>query len=395
MHSIQAATLLLLFASAANAWQADEVVPLWPNGAPGALGQEAADVPGLWIYPAANTEALPKRPTAVVICPGGGYRVHAVDHEGHQIAKWFNRKGITAVVLRYRLGPKYRHPAPLQDAQRAIRFVRSKAKEWGVAKNRVGIMGFSAGGHLASTAATHFDDGDGDKTDPIEDESARPNFAILGYPVVSLTADFAHRGSGNNLLGKDADEALWKELSNESQVTKSTPPTFLFHTYEDNAVPPDNSIAFFQACKRAGVPAELHIYQDGPHGVGWANGHPAVGKWQNRLHDWMKTSGLLVRAERLGVNGTVSVDGKPLAWGSIAFVPDDPSAPTGWAPVRGGDFVIPASRGACTGRNRIEVYDLGAVQPVPTIEDARQIDGGKLSATVSADKTNFNFKITN
>ena len=245
--------------------------------------------------------------------------------------------------------------------------IRDRAKEWGVAKDRVGIMGFSAGGHLASTAATHHEPVRPDDTDPIDAESSLPDFAILGYPVVSLTAEFSHRGSGNNLLGKDAEEKLWKNLSNETQVTKDTPPTFLFHTYEDKAVPPENSIAFFQACRKAGVPAELHIYQDGPHGVGWANGHPSVGKWQDRLHEWLKSGGLLVRAKRRAVEGAVSVAGTPLAWGSIALVPEDPNAPTAWAPVRNGRFRIPAHRGACDGKNRVEIYDLGAVKPQPTL----------------------------
>lgn len=380
----------LAFVPTVGAQELPKPVPLWSKAAPGATGTEAADTPAVWIYPA----KVNKRPTAVVICPGGGYRVHAVDHEGHQIAKWFNRQGVTAVVLRYRLGPKYRHPRMLNDAQRAIRFVRSKAADWGISKSRVGIMGFSAGGHLASTAATHLEPVNPDPRDPIDKESSRPDFAILGYPVISLTADFAHRGSGVNLLGKDADTDLKKSLSNETQVTSDTPPTFLFHTAEDTAVPPENSVAFFEACRKAGVPAELHIYQDGPHGVGLANGHPAVGTWQNRLHDWMKTNGFLVTAERVSVSGTVSVNGKPLRWGTIAFVPEDPNAPTAWAPVRGrGQFKIPAHRGACLGKNRIEVYDLGSVSPAPTTADAKRVDDGDLTADVAASSTTFQFKI--
>ncbi len=383
--------VLFFLTATAFAQEPKGIVPLWNDAAPGANGNDVGDVPGIWIYP---VEAKDKRPTAVVICPGGGYRVHAVDHEGHQIAKWFNRQGITAVVLRYRLAPKYKHPAPLMDAQRAIRFVRSRADEWGTAKNRVGIMGFSAGGHLTSTAATHFDPGKKDAADAIDRESCRPDFAILGYPVISLTADFAHKGSAKNLLGKDPDPELLKALSNETQVTKSTPPSFLFHTYEDTAVPPDNSIAFFQSLKKAGIPAELHIYQEGPHGVGWANGHPAVGKWQDRLHDWLKTTGFLVVAERHAVSGTVMLDGKPMPWGSIAFIPEDPHAPTAWAPVRRGKFTIPAKGGACTGANRVQLYDLGDVKPGPTTEDARQVDGGKLSADVTRDATGFQFAIS-
>jgi len=380
----------LLAPTIASAQEPREPVRLWSATAPGSKGTKAEDTPAIWVYRAKEN----RRPTTVVICPGGGYGIHAVDHEGHQIAKWFNRQGVTAVVLRYRLGPKYRHPCMLNDAQRAIRFVRSKASEWGISKERVGIMGFSAGGHLASTAATHLEPVNPDSDDPVDKESSRPDFTVLGYPVISLTADFAHRGSGNRLLGKEASKALWKNLSNETQVTKDTPPTFLFHTYEDTAVPPENSIAFFQACKRAGVPAELHVYQQGPHGVGWANGHPAVGTWQNRLHDWLKSNGFLVDAKRTAVTGTVTENGKPIRWGTIAFVPDDPNAPTAWAPIRGnGQFKVPAHRGVCFGKNRVEVYDLGAVSPTPTIEDAKQIDAGQLTAIVDENTAKLEFKI--
>lgn len=367
-----------------------EIVPLWPEGAPGASGDEPHDVPGVWCYPVTDNP----KPTAVVICPGGGYRVHAVDHEGHQIARWFNRHGISAFVLRYRLAPHYKHPSPLMDAQRAIRYVRSRAADLGVSANRVGIMGFSAGGHLASTAATHFDTEVGDTDDPIDAESSRPDFVVLGYPVISLTADYAHRGSGRNLLGADADPELARRLSNETQVTRRTPPVFLFHTYEDKAVPPDNSIAFFRACRRAGVPAELHVYRDGPHGVGWANGHPAVGKWQQTLKDWLRSSGLLVTTKRVGVRGTVARGGKPLGWGTIAFVPDDPDAPTAWAPVRGGKFEIPDHRGACVGNNRIELYDLGAVQPGPTIDDVRQLVAKRPRVQVSTSSNSFTIEVS-
>lgn len=383
------AALIVLPAGFVRAQPVEKIVQLWPGAAPGAKGTAAADIPGVWIY---RPEAQ-SRPAAVVICPGGGYRVHAVDHEGHQIARWFNRQGITAVVLRYRLGPKYNHPAPLQDAQRAIRYVRRHADQWGLAKDRVGIMGFSAGGHLASTAATHFDAGRPDSDDLIERESSRPDFAILGYPVVSLTADFAHRGSARNLLGADPDPKLLKHLSNETQVTPETPPTFLFHTSEDRGVPPDNSIVFYQACRKAGVPAELHIYSQGPHGVGLANGHPAVGKWQNRLLDWLQCSGLLVRTPRIAVSGTVTYQGEPLRWGSIAFVPEEPGAPTAWAPVRGGKFEIPGHRGASSGKNRVEVYNLGAVLPQPTIKDAHRIDTDNLTAQVGAEMNTFRFEL--
>ncbi len=385
-----AIVLLFLAPSVCLGQDIPDAIPLWPDGAPGATGTAAADIPALWVYP---VDKNPKA-AAVVICPGGGYRVHAVDHEGHQVARWFNRKGITAVVLRYRLGPKYHHPAPLMDAQRAIRYVRQHASEWGVSPERVGIMGFSAGGHLASTAATHFEPVGATAGDPVDQHPSRPDFAVLGYPVISLAADFAHRGSGRNLLGENPDPQLLRNLSNETQVTAQTPPCFLFHTFEDTAVHPDNSITFFQALRQAGVPAELHIYRDGPHGVGLANGHPAVGSWPDRLYDWMKSSGLLVRTPRLAADGTVSVDGSPLAWGTIAIVPTNPDAPTAWAPVRRGKFTIPLSRGVTPGVNRVEIYDLGDVQPRPTIADALRIDDGSLTVDASADHKTFDLQLT-
>lgn len=214
------------FSSPASA--ADPKVELlWPNGAPNAAGTEDADKPTLTIWQAPADKA---NGSAIVVCPGGGYGGLATDHEGKQVAEWLNTLGVTAVMLKYRHAPKYRHPAPLQDAQRAIRTVRARAEEWNVDPNRVGILGFSAGGHLASTAATHFDDGQADAADPIDKQSSRPTFAVLCYPVISLTTPYTHVGSKNNLLGKEPDQKLVESLSNELQVTEKTPPTFLFHS---------------------------------------------------------------------------------------------------------------------------------------------------------------------
>lgn len=262
---------------------------LWPNGVPGAFGQGDADRPALTIY-------LPKKPssgTGVVICPGGGYAVLAMDHEGRQIAQWLNSLGVAAFVLKYRLGPRYHYPAQLQDAQRAIRFVRLHAANLEISPDRIGIWGFSAGGHLASTAGTHFDAGNGNASDPIERMSSRPDFMILAYPVISLTTPYVHRGSLKNLLGENPDPKLVESLSNEKQVTAQTPPTFLFHTTADAAVPPENSVLFYLALQKAGVPAEMHIYEQGEHGVGLAPGNPILGTWPARLADWMRVRGLL------------------------------------------------------------------------------------------------------
>lgn len=229
----------------------------------------------------------------MVVCPGGGYQMLAVDHEGKQIAEWLNARGVAAFVLKYRIAPRYRHPAPLQDARRAIRTVRMRAAEFGIRPDRIGIWGFSAGGHLASTAGTHFDGGDPRATDPVERVGSRPDFLILAYPVISFTTAYTHKGSRANLLGPDPDPKLVENLSNEKQVTRETPPTFLFHTDADTGVPPENSILFYLALREADVPAEMHIYEKGEHGVGLAPKDPILSTWPERLEGWMRGRGLL------------------------------------------------------------------------------------------------------
>jgi acetyl esterase/lipase/ketosteroid isomerase-like protein len=264
---------------------------LWPGGAPGALGDAPADKPKLTPYLPPAGEA---NGAAVVVCPGGGYARLASDHEGKQVAEWLNSFGVSAFVLQYRLGPRYRHPVPLQDAQRAIRLVRSRAAEWGVDPARVGILGFSAGGHLASTAATHFVDGRPDAADPVERHGSRPDFAVLAYPVISLVDPPAHSGSRRNLLGDPPDPALVELLSNERQVTARTSPTFLFHTGDDSVVPVANSLLFFEALQRASVPSELHVFPHGKHGVGLAADDPVLSAWPRLCASWMGGRGLLV-----------------------------------------------------------------------------------------------------
>jgi len=222
------------------------------------------------------------------VCPGGGYAHLAVDHEGRQIADWLNAHGVAAFVLKYRLGPRYHHPAQLQDAQRALRTVRSGAKDWGIAPGRIGIWGFSAGGHLASSAGTHFDNGDANAADPIDRVSSRPDFMILAYPVISFTTPYTHRGSLKNLLGESPDPKLAEYLSSETQVTSQTPPTFLFHTNADAGVPAENSVFVYLALRKAGVPAEMHIYEQGPHGAGLAQSDAVLRSWPDRLADWLK-----------------------------------------------------------------------------------------------------------
>jgi acetyl esterase/lipase len=271
-----------------------KVIPLWPKGAPGAVGGEEADKPTLTVYVPAPAKA---NGAAVVVCPGGGYRNLAVDHEGRQVAGWLNGLGVSAFVLKYRLGPRYRHPAPLQDAQRALRTVRSRAREWNLDPHRLGIWGFSAGGHLASTAGTHFDDGNPAAEDPIDRAGCRPDFLVLAYPVISLVPPYAHMGSRNNLLGPDADPKLVASLCTDQQVTPQTPPTFLFHTSADSGVVPENSVLFYLALRKAGVPAELHIYEQGRHGVGLAPQDPVLSSWPDRLAAWLKARGILNKKE--------------------------------------------------------------------------------------------------
>ena len=269
---------------------APKVESLWPNGAPGAVGTEEADKPSLSIYlpPAEKATGA-----AVVICPGGGYGHLAVGHEGHDVAQWLNSLGVAAFMLKYRIAPRYHHPAPLQDAQRAIRTVRARAAEWQVDPKRIGILGFSAGGHLASTAGTHFDAGNPAADDPIGRASCRPDFMILVYPVISFTTPYTHVGSRNNLLGPKPDAKLVESLSNEKQVTPQTPPTFLVHTSGDTGVPAENSILFYLALRKAKVPAEMHIYEKGGHGFGLAPNDPVLSTWPERCAAWLRARGLL------------------------------------------------------------------------------------------------------
>ncbi|HVT91197.1 MAG TPA: alpha/beta hydrolase [Bryobacteraceae bacterium] len=285
--------LALLFLCAASAWAAPakpETILLWPNGAPGAVGTEDQDKPSVTIY---RPEAEAAIATAVVVCPGGGYAGLAMDHEGAQIAHWLNSLGITAFVLKYRLGPRYHHPVEWHDAQRAVRYARSRAKDFGFSAHQLGIWGFSAGGHLASTVETHFDSGDASAADAIDRESSRPDFAILSYPVVTMKEPYVHHGSREHLLGDQPSQALIDLLSNETQVTPQTPPTFLFHTTTDNVVPVENSVQFYLALRKNNVPAELHVFEKGPHGVGLAATDATLSVWPSLLANWLRTRGLL------------------------------------------------------------------------------------------------------
>ena len=272
---------------------------LWPERAPGSTAQGPGDVPTLVL-----TRVESDRPTAaVVILPGGGYHMRAIDHEGYQIAEWFKSMGVTSAICNYRVrgqgndGKGYGHPAPMLDAQRAIRTLRARAHELNIDPSRIGVIGFSAGGHLASTVATHVAEADSTADDPAERVSSRPDFCILCYPVIVFDREFTHVGSQRNLLGSDADAALFASLSNERQVTPATPPTFLFHTSEDTVVPATNSVAFYKACLAQGVPAELHIFPQGRHGVGLAKSTPGASQWPALCEDWLRRLGVVTQTQ--------------------------------------------------------------------------------------------------
>jgi len=258
---------------------------LWSGGAPGALGKEKKDIPTMAVYLPEKDKA---NGIAVVICPGGGYGHLAMGHEGKQIAEWLNSFGAAAIVVNYRhKGKGYRYPAPLDDAQRAMRLVRSKAALWEIDANKIGVIGFSAGGHLASTVTTLFDKGYGKASDAVDKFSSRPDFSVLCYAVISMTEPFMHRGSRKNLLGAEYDEKLAKLMSTEKQIASNTPPTFLIHSSEDRVVPVENSLAFYTGLVKAKVRAEMHIYEKGGHGFGLAKSNATAKQWPDACRLWM------------------------------------------------------------------------------------------------------------
>jgi acetyl esterase/lipase len=284
----------LLLAALLAADPAD--VPLWGETIPGPTSKDPKNVPTLSPRLAPADKAVG---TAVVVCPGGGYSGRAIDHEGKQIAEWLNERGVHAFILKYRTANESQitpplEPGPMKDVQAAIRIVRHKAKEYGVDPKRVGVWGFSAGGHLASTAATHFDRGGMDTRDSVERQSSRPDFAILAYPVISMKDGVTHGGSKRNLLGHKPEPGLVEFYSNELHVTKDTPPTFLFHTKEDKAVLLKNSELFYEALQKAGVEGcKLYVEEKGPHGIGLGQKPKEPSKWPAELEKWMKERGLL------------------------------------------------------------------------------------------------------
>lgn len=289
--------LILLFALITGiAIAQNRTLKVWPNGAPNDNGmtdpEEKYD--GVRVRNVSEAEMYVFTPeaeintgAAVVICPGGGYWIEAMEHEGYDIARFLQREGITGIVLKYRL-PYGNHEVPSSDARQAIRIVRANAEEWGINPEKIGIAGSSAGGHLASTAGTVFDYGNKESVDKTEQQSCRPDFMLLLYPVITMNEEFTHLGSRENLIGKGHNKELIRQYSNELNVSAETPPTFLVLADDDTAVPPRNSISFYSKLKEFDVPAELHIFQKGGHGFGIRkNGIPAD-NWPNLFIDWLK-----------------------------------------------------------------------------------------------------------
>ncbi|MEZ6140265.1 MAG: alpha/beta hydrolase [Zavarzinella sp.] len=287
-------TLVLLLAQAPV-----KEIPLWDGEPPASVGGIEKNRATVAVYQPEPSKATG---AAVVVCPGGGYGGLAIGHEGFEIAKFLNDRGIVAVLLRYRTASQRPTPlkmAPLLDAQRAIRWTRANATQYGIKADKIGIWGFSAGGHLASTASTHFDEGNKEAKDPVDQVSCRPDFSILSYPVITMNKEVTHGGSKRNLLGESPTEEEVAYFSNELHVTAKTPPTFLFHTHEDKVVLPENAILYYLALKKAGVPAEIHLYEKGPHGVGLSQnpkGSPAAQyskSWPGMLENWLKLRQLI------------------------------------------------------------------------------------------------------
>ena len=289
-----------------------EIVPLWSGVAPGSEGFTGKEVyekrenngtdigwltgvsqPTLTLY---VPDEQKRTGAGIVVCPGGGYYGLAIDHEGHAFAKWLCERGMVAGVLKYRHPagkPEHRHPVPLNDAQRAMRIMRSRAEQWKIDPDKIGIAGFSAGGHLASTAGTHVVEGDAAAEDLLERVSSRANFLVLIYPVISMQDGVTHQGSKKSLLGESPDEELVRSLSNELQVTAETGPTFLVNAYDDQAVPAENSLLFYQALRKHQVPAEMHLYETGGHGFGMYRGDCSADCWPDLLEQWLRGRGLL------------------------------------------------------------------------------------------------------
>lgn len=344
----------------------DTVVELWPKGAPEAVGDLELDRPRLTIH---LPEAEVATGAGVIVNPGGGYRKLAADHEGLQVARWLNRRGIAAFVLRYRLGERYHSDVSLLDGLRAVRLVRHRAVEFGIAASRIGMLGFSAGGHLCVAVGTRWDAGDDVAADPVERASSRPDFLVAVYAVTN-----------GILRGRKADEYTPADV----RVDDTTPPTFLVHTHEDGIVPASQSTLFYDALLKAGVQAELHIYGFGEHGTGINPGDPDFREWPQLMLNWLRRCGFLTGKQRRAVTGRVTRNGEPMGMAWVTFVPLDPNAPPARARASSGvegRFEIPASHGIVPGPHRVEVHHVSEEFANPdtgryTLADAVSYDLG-------------------
>ena len=341
-------------------------IPLWPGAAPRAEGDGAIDHPRITVH-------LPQRETAtgvgVVVAPGGGYRILASDHEGLQVARWLNRHGIAAFVLRYRVAPRYHSDVSRLDGLRAVRLVRSRAAEFGISADRLGMVGFSAGGHLTVAVGTGWDEGDAAAEDAVERASSRPDFLIPVYAVTNGV-----------LRGRKADEYTPADV----RVNERTPPTFLVHSHEDNIVPASQSTLFYDALLRAGVPAELHVFGHGGHGMGLGVGDPNFGGWPTLAVNWLRRRGLLTAKARVAVSGRVTRDGQPMGHAWVTLLPEDANAPPAEARTSKGEdgrFAIAAADGVVPGPHRLVVTHVSEQFPhtntgAYTLPDAARYDLG-------------------
>lgn len=339
----------------------DTLIPLWQWPAPGATGSSPLDVPAISIHLPDPTIATG---AAVLVCPGGGYRVLASDHEGLQVARWLNRNGIAAGVLRYRLGETYHSDVSHLDGTRAMRFIRAHSDEWGIDRKRVGMLGFSAGGHLTVAVGTRFDQGDPNHADQIEHESSRPDFLVPAYAVVNGV-----------VRGRKADEYT----PTDTLVEANTPPAFVMHTHEDSIVPANQALLFYDALRRSGVQSELHVFGYGEHGAGLGAGDADLGQWPQLLLNWLRRSAFLTSKQRTPLTGCITIAGAPpgIAW--VSFRPADPNAPFARAKINraaGGTYNIPRLQGPTPGTHTLEVRHISDRYPhsgdgAYTLEDAR------------------------
>jgi acetyl esterase/lipase len=340
---------------------AQPAIALWPGDAPTAVGKDLLDQPMLTVH-------LPDKARAngagVIVNPGGGYRILASDHEGLQVARWLNRLGIAAFVLRYRVGPTYHSSVSLLDGLRAVRHVRANAPTYRIDGQRIGMLGFSAGGHLAAAVGTSWDLGDDGADDPVERESSRPDFIVPIYAVTN-----------GQKRGRKADEYT----PADEKVTPESSPAFIVHTHEDTIVPATQATLFYDALLAHGVAAELHIFNDGEHGLGLMPGDPDVQHWTDLLHRWMRRRGFLTSAPRTNVTGTIRLDGRSMGMVWITLLPDEPNHPIARVRINRaseGEFSIEASRGPVPGPHTLQVHHVSEQYPhvatgIYTLEDSR------------------------